>query len=148
LIASLNPPIRPPGSNPDRKENEPPRDRPPPRTIPSRQVLCFCISVFATAHLEVVGPAGGQRLAIRLEDLEIVDIKPDELESNIECFLSTTLRVGILPRLRIALDTMTFELGKFAHLSLSLTPVSASLPNNPAIEDDQLKVFVNVGVSP
>lgn len=106
------------------------------------------MSLFATAHLEVVGPAGGQRLAIHLEDLEIVDIKPDELESNIECFLSTTLRVGILPRLRIALDTMTFELGKFAHMSLSLTPVSASVPNNPAIEDDQVKVFVNVEVSP
>lgn len=151
VIASRSPPIRLPGS--DRKDNErPPNNpdgpRPPIRPIPGRKALCFCLDVYAVAHVEIIGPSGAEVLATKLDGLEIVDIKPDGLESNIECLLATTLRVGILPKVRIALDTLTFELGKFAKLKVKPTPTSAAIPNNPAIEDNQLKVFVNVEVLP
>ena len=33
-----------------------------------------------------------------------MDIKPNGLEDSIECLVSATLQLGILPRLRIALD--------------------------------------------
>ena len=152
IIASLSPPVRLPGSKEDdRRPNDPKNPdgpRPPIRPIPARKPLCFCLDVFAVAHVEIVGPGGAEVLVTRLDGLEIVDIKPDGLESNLECFLATTLRVGILPRVRIALDTLTFELGKFAKLKVKPTPISAAVPNNPAIEDDQLKVFINVEVLP
>jgi len=111
------------------------------------KVLCFCLEAFGIGRFEVVGPDGAKQLVIRLERLEVVDIAPDGLESNVECFLATTLRVGLLPKLHIALDTVVLELGKLATLSLSPTPITPAVPNNPAIEDELLKVFVNVGVA-
>jgi hypothetical protein len=156
VIASLSPPIRLPGTDPkkddrrpdDRDPKNPDSPRPPIRPIPARRPICFCLDVIAVAHVEIIGPSGAEVLVTRLDGLEIVDIKPEGLESNIECFVATTLRVGILPRVRIALDTLTFELGKFAKLKVKPTPTSAAIPNNPAIEDDQLKVFINVEVLP
>ncbi len=133
------------------KERDEPRhqDRPrlPIQPIQSGKPLCFCLDVFAVAHAEIVSSAGRRVLAIRLDGLEIVDIRPEELESIIECFVATTLRLGILPRIRIALDTLVYELGQYATLSITPAPISAAVPNNPAIENDQIKVFVNVGVS-
>ena len=131
------------------KEREP-RDepRPPIRSIPGENVECFCLEVFAVARMGMVGPPHAKRLAIWLEGLEIVDIRPDALENSLECYIATTLRVGLLPRIRIALDTVSFELGAYATLTISPTPTSSTVPNNPAIEDDQLKAFINVGVSP
>jgi hypothetical protein len=152
LIAARVSPVRLPGAGDGRREeegrNSHPPARLPPRPIPGSKVICFCLDVFAVAHVVIVTSAAGPRLAIRLDSLEIVDIKPEGLENSLECYIATTLRVGILPRLRIALDTMVLKLGKFATLLLSLTPTSANVPNNPAIEDDQVKVFINVGVSP
>jgi hypothetical protein len=127
--------------NPMLVQNDREWPRPPIRPIPGREVECFCLDVFAVAYVEKFAT----KLAMRLENLEIVDIQPVELENNLECYIATTLRVGILPRLRIALDTLDFELGKF--LSISPTPTSASVPNNPALEEDQIKAFINVGVS-
>lgn len=132
---------------PDRQDDKE-QPRPPVQPIPGRKVECFCLDVFAVAYVELIGPTNAKKLAIRLENLEIVDIRPVELENNLECYIATTLRVGILPRVRIALDTLDFELGEFAALSISPTPISANVPNNPAIEEDQIKAFINVGVSP
>lgn len=148
LIASLHKPVRLPGSEHGGEKEERPPSEPkrPARPIPGGKVICFCLDVFAVAHVEIVGSAQGPVLAIRLDGLEIVDIKPEGLEDSLECYAATTLRVGILPRLRIALDKLDLELGKFATLVISPTPISASVPNNPAIEDDQIKVFIQVGV--
>lgn len=150
LIATRHPPLGLPGSKEHGKDK--PREpddgpKPPPRPLPGRPI-CFCLDVFATAGLRVTGSPGRQVLSIRLGGLEIVDITPAGLEHNLECFLATTLRVGILPRLRIALDTLTFELGKFASLTVEATPVSATVPHNPAIQNDQLEVFISTGVGP
>ena len=68
--------------------------------------------------------------------------------TSIECYVATTLRIGVLPRIRIALDTFDFDLGQFGGLSVSATPTSAALPNSPAIEEDQIKAFISVGISP
>ena len=130
------------------RQDDKEQPRPPTQPIAGRKVECFCLDVFAVAYVELIGPINGKKLAIRLEKLEIVDIRPVELENNLECYIATTLRVGILPYVRIALDTLDFELGEFATLSISPTPISASVPNNPAIEEDQIKAFINVGVSP
>jgi len=143
-MAELVPPIRLPGSKEQPREEQKPK--PPPTTIPGGKPQCFCLELFAIAQLELVGPATARRLAIRLQGVEVVDVTPGELESSLECFIATTLRVGILPRIRIALDTLEFELGKYATLTVSATPISAAVPNNPAIEQDQLKVFIQVGV--
>jgi hypothetical protein len=123
------------------------RPRPAPKPLPARGLDCFCIKLFAIGHFRLEGAAGHQFLTAKLDGLEIVDIEPKGLENSLECFLGTTIRLSLLPKLRIALDTLVFHLGAYATLSVSATSVSGDVPNNPAIEDDMLKVFVNVGVA-
>ena len=145
-----HPPIKLPGQ--DEKDptgkDETGRERGPIVAIPADKVECFCLQLFAIVHMEILRTATGEQLAIRLDDVEIVDIRPEGLENSLECYIAATLRVGILPRVRISLDTMIFEMGKFATLAVSPTPTSGAVPRNPALEEDQIKVFINVGVSP
>jgi hypothetical protein len=129
----------------DDKEQRDPRETPkfPPRPLPGGEMHCFCLGVFAVAHVERLVASGREFIVVRLDGLEIVDIKPDGLENALECYVSTIIRLAVLPKLRIALDTLVMDLGEFLSLSIGPTPISAAVPNNPAIEDDQLKVFAN-----
>jgi len=120
----------------------------PPVVLPTRQLECFCLDLFVVGHVEVTGPAGSQRLLGKVDGLEIVDIRPKGLENSIECYLNLLLRLVILPRTAIAIEKVVFDLLKLATITLSATPVSAAVPNNPAIEDDQIKVFIDFEVTP
>lgn len=128
-----------------------------PRTLPTRALLCVCLELFAVAHFEW-GPIGQdqkQYLKPRLDGIEIVDLQPVPMENAIECFLKTTLRLGILPRLVVPIEAMILDITKVLgdndvtieeKVSLRPTPTSAQLPFNPAIEGDQLKAFINLVV--
>jgi hypothetical protein len=56
------------------------------------------------------------------------------------------LQYVVMPRLRILLPVFVFDLP----LGLGSVTVKAATapPNNPAIEEDQLKVFVDMEVAP
>jgi hypothetical protein len=129
---------------------KPPSDVPK-QTIPvpvdRRRIHCFCLDVFAVGGIRIVDNGFGPRLALELEGVEIVDIKPIGLEDSIECLVSATLQLGLLPRLRIALDALTFSLGDYATLAVSPTPVSGNVPFNPDISKDRLSVFIDVAIS-
>jgi hypothetical protein len=75
------------------------------------------------------------------------------MEDAIECFLKTTLRLGILPRLVVPIEAMILDITKVLadndvnieeKVSLRPAPTSPQLPFNPAIEQDQLKAFINL----
>lgn len=128
-----------------------------PRTLPTRALICVCLELFAVAHFEwgPLGPEQKQYLKPRLDGIEIVDLQPTPMEDAIECFLKTTLRLGILPRLVVPIEAMILDITKSLadedvtieeKVSLRPTPTSASLPNNPAVEQDQLKAFINLFV--
>lgn len=128
-----------------------------PRTLPTRALICVCLELFVVAHFEW-GPIGQnqqQYLKPRLDGIEIVDLQPTPMENAIECFLKTTLRLGILPRLVVPIEAMILDITKVLSdndvsieekVSLRPTPTSAQLPFNPAIEGDQLKAFINLVV--
>lgn len=126
---------------------DPPRE--PPHTLPVDRdhIHCFCIEVFAVAHLVIDQTASGPVLRIELTGLEIVDIKPDGLEQSVECLIAATLSLGVLPRFRIALHDIILGLGTFGQLTIGLTPISAAVPFNPSIAQDQLSVFVDVDLT-
>ncbi len=115
---------------------------------PVDKLQCFCLEVFASGRFELVGPVWNRRLLGKLERLEIVDIKPEGLENSMECYMKLFIQLGILPKASIALKTLVFDIGSLASLAVSATPVSAAVPFNPAVENDQLKAFVDMGVSP
>jgi hypothetical protein len=116
--------------------------------VPTDKLECFCIDLYAAGHFEIVGTEPAQGLVTRLDGVEIVDIKPDQLEANLECYIKLMIEVVILPRLAFALDTMIFNIASLAAIEISATPISTAVPNNPAIENDQLKVFISVKVTP
>lgn len=123
--------------------------------LPTRRLMCFCLEIFAVLHVEwgTIGGTDESWLKVRLDGLEIVDLRPRHLEDLIECYVRTVLRLGILPRLSVKIETLVLDITKqLRKLGLAIgesvrlepAPVPASVPNNPAIEDDELKVFVDL----
>ncbi len=129
-------------------EKEEPTPKPPPEVPSPRELVCFCLDLVVVGHVEVTGSTGNQKLLGKVDGLEIVDIKPEGLENSLECYLNLLLQLVILPRTSIALEKMVFDILNLATITLSLTPTSSTVPFNPAIEEDQLKVFIDVGVTP
>jgi hypothetical protein len=56
-------------------------------------------------------PAGGgaTQLGLMLHGVEIVDIKPEDLENVLECFLMTILEQAVLPKLTFVLDKLSTD---------------------------------------
>jgi hypothetical protein len=138
-------------------QEKPPRDRPsdkdgpvvaqtPTQPFPFNRegVLCFCLDLFGVLHVEREGTSTDPVVSLRLDNLEIVDIKPDGLENAAECFLRAMLIMGVLPKVKLALDALIFSVGNV--LTIGPTPLSGAVPFNPAIENDQIKVFVTLTV--
>ncbi len=136
------------------------RNRERPRTIPlpTRQLICFCLELYAVGHFEWGMVPGSQQiwLKTRLDGLEIVDIEPNDMESAIECYLTTVLKLGILPRLIIPLEKMVLDLTEeFRKMGLTLgrtvrlepSAVPGDVPNNPAVEEDLIKAFFKLTVT-
>jgi hypothetical protein len=116
----------------------------PPPVILQGKPLCFCLDVFIVGHFE---HTPGDFLLGKVDGIEIVDIKPDGLESNLECYLKTAITVVLREKLAISYKdlALSFPLFDLATITLSPTP-NPPVPNNPAIEEDQLKIFITMTV--
>lgn len=125
----------------------PPREPPREVIIPADKLLCTCIEIDATLGLDFFGPVGGQRIRGQLGGIEIVDLGPTSLEDSIECYLSLVVKLGLLPKLQIPLLQKTADLGLLS-IAVESTPNSAAVPFNPALEDNQIKVFVDLQGGP
>jgi hypothetical protein len=116
---------------------------------------CFCLKALVTGGMRVTRYHDRPYLEPYLDGFEIVDIQPAELENSLECLVKLLLKLVVLPKLRMLLSDLTFDITEKArdyfptHVKLTVepTPTSSKLPNNPAIEDDQLKVYVNLEVA-
>ncbi len=117
------------------------------RPLPFRRLLCFCLEVFVTGGVRIRQYWGKPWLEPFVDGVEIVDVKPQNLEDSLECYIKLLLKLVILPKLRILLELMPLDIMQLASVTLAPTPVSANVPNNPAIEEDQLKAFINVEVN-
>jgi hypothetical protein len=113
-----------------------------PIPVDRKSIICFCLDLFVVLRMERSGPAADPVLALGLENLEIVDVKPAGLEDAVECYLKSVLVLGVLPKVKLALRAFVFSIKDF--LTIQPTPISSSVPFNPAIEEDQIKVFINV----
>lgn len=108
---------------------------------------CFCLDVYAIGHISRQFVAGREALVAKVDDMDIVDIKPDALEANLICYLKTTVNVVLREKLTIAIETLfvSFPLFGLATVTLGPTP-NPPIPNNPAVEDDEVKVFITMTV--
>jgi hypothetical protein len=125
--------------------------------FPTQKLPCFCLELFAVLHFEwgTVPGSPQQWLKVRLDGLEIVDLGPAPLEEIVECYIRTVLKLGILPRLNVPIEAMVLNVTELMRkqglaigetITLQPTPVPTGVPNNPAVEDNQLKAFIHLEV--
>ena len=125
--------------------------------VPSTNVICTCLELFGVGHFQggTIGSDPQQWLKARLDGLEIVDLAPSSLEDIVECYLRLVLRLGVLPRLIVPMESLVLDITRMLqdngtaigqHVTLVPAAVPADVPANPAVEDDQLKVFFNLKV--
>jgi len=121
---------------------------PPIIYLPPNRFDCFCLDLFATGHGSFDGPEGNQRLLLSLDGIELQDLCPEGLENGIECYMMTLINRVVLPPLSDAISEIAFQLQEIPPNDGSLGSVqigaSTAVPHNPAIEDDQLKLFLNL----
>jgi hypothetical protein len=117
-------PPRPPKEREKDQPNQPPRDD---RPHPISELTCFRLRVFAIGHLErVLASTGEDAIAFAVDAVEIVDIRPEELESFLECLMFMILQ-AVLANVRLPLPAL--RAGAF-----QLNPTVG-----PLIEDDSIK---------
>lgn len=106
------------------------------------QPICFCLDVFVVGRFALT--ANGFLMG-KVESLEIVDIKPERLEANLECYLRMAVNVVLREKLALALESLALSFPLFGMGTITLFPTpNPPVLNNPAIEDDRLKVFVSM----
>jgi hypothetical protein len=115
--------------------------------LPFRELECFCLDLFATLGADLAGPVGDQHLIGRLDGIEIVDLEPAGLESAIECYATLAVRLGLLPRLAVPVIRLVQGVPGIATLTVEPTSPPA-VASNPALESDQLQLFLDIGVGP
>src|SRR5262249_13826659 len=110
--------------------------------LPSTQLNCFCLDIYGIGGATISGLVNDEHIFPNVDGLDIVDIKPDGLENSLLCYVELMLKLGLLAKgFSIPNLTQTF-LG--ITITPEPTPTSAAVPFNPALEDDQIKLFVNV----
>jgi hypothetical protein len=122
---------------------------PPPIVPPTRKLSCFCISAFLVGHAERIEESAHDWLVGVVDQVLIPDLAPPGLRSSLECYLKITANVILREDLAIDINTLLLNIPllTFANIQISPSP-NPPIPHNPAIEQDQIKVFFDVKVTP
>lgn len=123
-------------------------DREPPTIVPSDGIECFCLALVLVAEFKPAGETLDKLIQPRVVGIEFVDLKPEGLENIIECILHLMIQIVVLPKVAEALEEAVkaplAQVKDLAGVTLVPTPTPADVPHNPAVEDDQTKVFINI----
>jgi hypothetical protein len=112
--------------------------------LPTNELDCFCLDLFATGGAKTTGAVGNQLILPFVDGIDIVDIKPDAIENMVECYALLALNQGILPSIGQLISKFAFNNPLPPNLGSIIFSAATTVPNNPAIEDDQLKAFINL----
>ena len=135
----------PPPPKPGEPEPPPPEEL---TVLPAGRLLCVCLSASAVGGLRFREYWQQWYLEPFIDRIEITDIQPQELENAIECVIDVTLRLGFLPKLRILLEKMALDIAEDIAINVQPKPAqSPQIPNNPAVEGDEVKAFIDLEVS-
>ena len=116
--------------------------------IPFGELECFCLDAFIVGGFDFTGPSGDQHLLGSLEGLELVDMTPEGLENSLECYLRLVIQLSLLPRLSIPTIKFVKDLLGLVAVTIEPTPSPPTVANNPALEEDQLKIFLDLTAAP
>jgi hypothetical protein len=121
---------------------------PPPKEIElAGRLNCFCLDVIAIGQVQHVSISGKPSLLTQVERMDVAEVEPEGLEANIVCYLKTAVNVVLREQLTIAIETLMLSFSLFENSEVTLAPTpDPPVPNNPAIEEDQLKAFMTMTV--
>lgn len=120
---------------------------PPPPVHVSGRPQCFCLDVYTVGHFDREIILGKETILAKVDRIEIVDIQPDGLESNLECYIKTAVTLVLRQKFAIPLETLFVSFPLFGMGTVTLAPTAnPPVPNNPAVEEDQLKAFITMTV--
>ena len=122
----------------------------PPIVPNDRSLDCFCLDGFVIGHAGIQQLFGQPTLVTNIDAVDVPEIEPPGMKAAINCYLRDTIQMVLREKLNFPLVHTFFFDFSFLHLpGITVTPTSSpSVPNNPAIEDDQLKVFIDFEVGP
>lgn len=100
------------------------------------------LDIFAVFGAKQGGPSSDPYIALALNGLELPGLVPAGLESILESYIKVALSLGLLPQVKIALSKLVFNIADM--LTISPTAISANVPFNPSIENDQVEVFLTL----
>ncbi len=121
--------------------------------LPTQQLDCFCLDLFATAGCGIhTGSTGNQTIRPTVDGIFIGGLQPAGLEESIVCYAKTALDSGFLPLVGqivspIAFGLLTIPQTTTGNIQVSgdiQVSASTTVPNNPAIQDDQLEAFIDL----
>lgn len=134
------------GRTPSLVARDTPQSKPDPVPVPGK-LTCFCLDVFVVAHVVHQLVTGTDCLVVKIDGVEIVDVKPDGLEASMECYIRTAVSLFLRQKLSIPVETLFLDIPLFGLGTVSLFPTpTPPMAHNPAVEDDQLKAFVTLTV--
>ncbi len=112
--------------------------------FPTRELSCFCLEALATGQGTLTGSAGNQTIGFKIDDLEVVDLTPDGIEKSFECYILLVLNQVILRTVNDAISNVLFRMIDFGELGSIKFTASTGVSQNPAIEENQLKAFIDL----
>lgn len=133
------------------------------------QLHCFCLDVTVVGRVSMVdrptveGPLTvPQSPKFHVEDIHITDLDameefplPRGMVASIECYIEVFLRLSVFPSLAETVERTVQQVLSMQNPVLTLAGVTATVtlpsggavPHNPAIEEDELRMYVDVDVS-
>jgi len=117
-------------------------------TLDVQSLICFSLELFATGHLYTQPQPGSSNpsvteIRVAVNGVEVQNVRPNGLEDAVECYIRMYIRAYVLPKLVLALEPIIVKA-----LGVTFTPtLTSGLPNNPAIEQHELRVWLDVDVT-
>jgi hypothetical protein len=114
------------------------------------ELLCFCLQAFATGRFELVEADDTVQTMLRpvIGKVEIDDLQPHDLETAVECYLRLATQFGLARELSDVLADVIpgilEDLDEEFGLTLVPAPIAGQLRLNPAVEEDQVRIFINI----
>jgi hypothetical protein len=114
---------------------------------------CFSLTFYAIGQVGITGNTSSQVLSAKVDDVEMTGINPQGLQDSINCIVMDLINHQILPNLTFAIQTVVLNLSNLLNTTSPSATVSiyaipqlagSAIPNNPALQTDQIQIFVEV----
>lgn len=108
------------------------------------ELSCLRLNLFSTCNCGINIKQENQTISINVLSIEIPEFKPEGVESMVECISLLYLNNWSIPKILDPISAFIFNVIKIPPELGSLRLLASStVPHNPAVEDNQIKMFAN-----